>query len=99
MEKIRECCNKAKFDDGFDFDNSSPISGVHSRLAVMAALHFDFCLAMQIFSDAESTDSKFGEKETNKKIFGNVLNSFRDIEMKQKPDLIQSLVGTVDQKV
>jgi len=67
----------------------------------MAALHFDFCLALQIFSDAEinsyhsnKSDQRFGENETNKKIFANLLNSLKDIEMKHPKDLVQSLAGS-----
>jgi len=63
---------------------------------VMSALHFDFCLALQIVSDAEMSSNntlKFGEDETNKKIFGNVLNSFKNIETKHPRDLVLSLAG------
>ena len=74
--------------------NREPIAGVMSRLAIMACLHFDFRLALRYSSDVEdipmAADNRggrnpqyhFAEEEINKKIFGNILNSLKDIETK-----------------
>ena len=74
--------------------NREPIAGVMSRLAIMACLHFDFRLALRYTSDVEdipmAADNRggrnpqhhFAEEEINKKIFGNILNSLKDIETK-----------------
>ena len=46
----------------------------------MSALHLDFCMALQILSDADFTHlQNFSENETNIRIFSNILNSLKEI--------------------
>lgn len=61
------------------------------RAAVMAAIHFDFRLALQIMSEMHNQDDSqastaFAEEETNLKLFINFLSCLKDIELKQASD-------------
>ena len=53
IESLMECCNQALIEDGFQDEDghrstrAAPISGAMSRVAVMCALHFDFCQALK----------------------------------------------------
>ena len=58
----------------------SNIPGVLSRISIMSALHFDFRLALKDLQNVG--DLNFAEDETNKKIFINTLNSFKEIQTK-----------------
>jgi hypothetical protein len=67
------------------------IAGALSRVAVMAALHFDFKLALKDLMNAgDENVHQFAEEDTNKKIFINTLNTLKEIQTKTQVEILKN---------